>query len=245
MHPGDFVHMKNLCSEIGCLSLIGSMIHPLLFWFIETAARLAAAVAAKEAAAARLILASNQLAECRENNNPYNWMGQPTRAAMFGPDPCLEQERERHEADQAVQAADQRIAGATTSDIAAIQAGAASNAPSVQDLASAPAPQLATGYDPVGITDPSIPLSEYSVPSPGMQSLWSPLSIDAVMEMILDEMEWEKVEEEVRQKVLVILDGLVENMDNFGKWWSWGKGPKSLKIKFKPKNQKWIGMWSP
>lgn len=221
------------------------MIPPLVFWFIETAARLAAAVAAKEAAAARLILASNQLAECRENNNPYNWMGQPTRQAMFGPDPCIEQERERISAEQSVQAADQRIAGATTSDIATIQAGAASNAPTAQDLASAPAPQLATGFDPVGITDPSIPLSEYSVPSPGMQSQWSPMSIEAVMEMIADEMEWEKVEKSVRSQVLVILDGLVENMDMFGRWWSWGKGAKALKIKLKPRNQDWVGRWSP
>lgn len=190
-------------------------------------------------------MTSNQLAQCREENNPYNWMGQPTANAMFGADPCLEQERERHDAELAAQAADQRIAGATTSDIAAIQTGQMSNAPTAQDLAAAPAPQLATAYDPVGITDPAIPLSEYSVPSPGMESMWSPLEIDQTMEDILKEIEWETLEMEIAKKVLVILDGLVENMVMSRRWWSWGKGKKALNIKFKPNNSKWVGSWSP
>ncbi|QIM55916.1 NP protein [cachavirus 1A] len=187
-------------------------------------------------------MTSNQLAECRENNNPYNWLGQPTIQAQFGPDPCLEQERARWEAEQQL---NQQIAGATTNDIAAIQAGQRSNAPTAQDLASAPAPQLATGYEPVGITDPAIPLSEFQVPSPGMLSMWSPISIDETMELILDEIEWEAMEMEIRQKVIVILDGLVDNMHQSQKWWCWGKGKKPLKLKFKPKNSAWIGKWSP
>lgn len=163
---------------------------------------------------------------------------------MFGPDPCLAEERERYDAERAVSETE-RMSGATTTDIAAVQAGQVSNAPTAQDLASAPAPQLATAYDPVGITDPSIPLSEYLPPSPGMLSLWSPMSIDSVMEAIIEEMDWTQIEESVRTQVLVILDNLAENMDIAGRWWSWGKGPKPLKIKFQPKNKGWVGRWSP
>ena len=162
---------------------------------------------------------------------------------MFGVDPCLEQERARYNAEQEVQAANQKIAGATTSDIVAIQAGQKSNAPTAQDLASAPAPQLATAYDPVGQTDPAIPLSEFS---PGMQSLWSPMSIDSTMEHILEEIEWEAMEVEIREKVLVILDGLVDDMVTAGKWWCWSKKKrKPLKVTFVPKNQEWVNHWSP
>nr|WNL54735.1 NP [Feline chaphamaparvovirus] len=187
------------------------------------------------------MMTANQLAECRENNNPYNWMGQPTRAAMFGPDPCITQARTHWEAQQEVD----RLAGATTEDISAVQVAQTNNAPTAQDLASAPAPQLATGYEPVGQTDPAIPLTEYQVPSPGMISLWSPMSVDSTIEMILDEIEWETMEIEIREKVLVILEGLTANMILSRRWWCWGKGAKPLKLQFKPKNNDWIGRWSP
>lgn len=212
--------------------------------FADPAVAAANAVAARDAAAARFLLSSEALAKCREDNNPYNQWGlgfqglEPTWA-VDAPDPCREAWKAATSDYYALQSAEKTLAGATTTSIDAAQASQRSNAPSSQDLASAPAPQLATSGDPVGITDPAIPISEYTVPEEGMECSWSPSSIEAVMEQILEEMEAEPSE-----RSLAVLEEIESNMRAAGMWWSWNRG-RSTGIKWRPKNQGWVGRWIP
>ncbi|QHB35440.1 putative accessory protein NP-F [Capuchin kidney parvovirus] len=158
---------------------------------------------------------------------------------MFQPDPCLYLEKKHHYLQQ-------KLAGATTSDIAAVQQSSRSNAPTAQDLAAAPAPQLATAYDPIGNTDPAIPEQEYHTPSPGSLSIWSPLSLEETMNMIAQELEWERLQTQITQQVLQILQDLEENAAIAKKWWSWGKRKtKKHGIRFQPPSQAWVGIWAP
>ncbi|AXX39018.1 nonstructural protein NS2-L [Mouse kidney parvovirus] len=240
MLPGASVLKKKRCLEIECTFSPGlkiCMIHHLFAELVNIAAN---AAFVKQVEAARLVLVGNQLAACRERNNPFqNWFSPNPRQAMFQPDPCLYLEKKHHYLQQ-------KVSGATTSDIAAVQEGSRSNAPTAQDLAAAPAPQLATAYDPVGNTDPAIPEQEYHVPSPGALSVWSPLSLEETMEMISQEIEWENLQAQIARQVAQILADLEENADIAKKWWCWGK-PKAKKhgIRFQPPSQAWVGIWAP
>lgn len=194
----------------------------------------------KQVEAARLLLVGNQLANCRERNNPYNnWFQQPNPQAMFGPDPCLYLEKKH-------QYLQNKLSGATTESIPAVQQGQRSNAPTAQDLAAAPAPQLATGYDPIGNTDPAIPMEEFIVHSPGALSVWSPLSLDQAMEMIQMEIELEKQTQQIQIAILNILEDIEGNAKLAKKWWCWGKAKyRKHNLHFNPPNQTWIGKWNP
>lgn len=67
-------------------------------------------------------------------------------------------------------------AGATTTDSAATAAGQRSNAPTQEDLSSAPAPQLAETTDPVGEnTRPEVPETE-DLPGAVQSYLYDPLN---------------------------------------------------------------------
>lgn len=241
MHHGDFAQRKKKCSEIECISLHGNIIcmTPLLFTELVNMAANAAFV--KEVETARMLLVGEQLARCREKNNPYNnWLNQPSRQAMMQPDPCLYLAKKHHYLQQ-------KLAGATTEDIVAVQEGARSNAPTAQDLAAAPAPQLHTAYDPVGNTDPAIPESEMIVHSPGSQNTWSPTSLEEAMEMIaaeLDQMEVAQTALQIQiQNILVDLEG---NARLARLWWCWGtRKHKKTGIRFQPPNATWIGRWTP
>lgn len=192
----------------------------------------------KQVEAARVLMTGNQLAKCREDNNPYKgWLsGLGAQRTMFLPDPCAQEAKDHAEA----------LKGATVNDLPAQQASANSNAPTAQDLAAAPAPQLSTAYDPVGNTDPAIPESEFEVPSPGMQSLWSPSSLEEIMEEIWDDMEWEKMQESMQVEVMKILDEVEENARLARLWWCWGKPEThSHRLKFLPPNGNWVGKWAP
>lgn len=231
--------MRSLCLEIECLFGPGIMMPPVLI-FVELVNIAANAAFVKQVEAARLLLTGNQLAECRQRTNPYLSGGLAgsigNQRLMFAPDPCAQEAKDHAAA----------LAGATTKDQPAAQLSQTSNAPTAQDLASAPAPQLATAYDPVGNTDPAIPESEFVVPSPGMQSLWSPSSIEEVMEKIWADMDWEELEEKMQIQVMEILDDLEENARRAKLWWCWGTpSPMPHKLKFQPRNQSWVGKWAP
>lgn len=218
----------------------------LQFSSADPATQAANAVAAREAAAARFLLTSEQLAKCREENNPYNhWFLGPAQDvswALDAPDPCREQWIQATQAHEELQKAEQNLSGSTTGSIPHVQAGQQSNAPTSQDLAAAPAPQLATSGDPVGITDPAIPVSEYTVPDPGMDSMWSPSSIEDVMMQIAEELDAQGME--VDRQILTSLDLIEDNMRTYARWWSWTPGRRAG-IKWKPKNQSWVGKWVP
>lgn len=196
----------------------------------------------KEVETARMLLVGEQLARCRERNNPYNnWFNQPTHQAMMQPDPCLYLEKKHNYLQQ-------KLAGATTSDIAAVQEGARSNAPTAQDLAAAPAPQLATAYDPIGNTDPAIPESELIIHSPGSQNTWSPTSLEEAMEIIASELDQIEAAREASLLIQIqsILDDIEGNARLARKWWCWGPSRhKKRGLKYQPPNQNWVGRWTP
>lgn len=242
MHHGDFAHEKKRCLETACTYFIGNItcITPLSLTELVNIAANAAFV--KEVETARMILVGEQLARCRDRNNPYNnWLNQPSKQAMMQPDPCLYLEKKYTYLQQ-------KLAGATTSDLAAIQAAARSNAPTAQDLAAAPAPQLATAYDPPQNTDPAIPESEAIVHSPGSQNTWSPTSLEETMCMIADELDQMQAAQTAAiqtqiQQILIDLEG---NAKLAKRWWCWGKVKyKHHGIHFQPPNQDWIGRWIP
>nr|WDQ28112.1 nonstructural protein 2 [Bird parvovirus] len=179
-------------------------------------------------------MASQNLARCREENNPYlpgrNPFGVPPRL-MWAQDPCETQEKE--------------LAGATTAHAEAVAAAQISNAPTAQDLPSAPAPQLSDSWD-IAATNPVIPETEFQVPSPNQQNNWSPTTVLEVLDMIAAEMEIQEAgsssSSEVQEEMEIILD----NMTAFQAWWAWGPVKRTrARYQYNPKNANWIGKWLP
>ncbi|UOH27066.1 nonstructural protein 2 [Galliform chaphamaparvovirus 13] len=207
----------------------------MLLMSLELVNLAANAVIAKQAAAARLALASQSLAQCREQTNPYlpgnSGPFGPTRAQLYGPDPCLEQEKE--------------LAAATTAHQDAVALAQRSAAPTPQDLQSAPAPQLSSTWD-VNDTDPGIPISEFLVPVPMLNNSWSPDSLDDVLAAIAMELEeiapGSTSDSEVEEQMEIIR----ENMVSFLLWSPWDRKPRKRKpFQYRPNNKDWIGRWVP
>lgn len=228
MNYGDSVNKKNLCLEIESGSSHLLMFLKIVLSFLERANMAANAVIVEQAAAARLLLASQALAKCREENNPFspsNIFG-PSRAQMWGPDPCLQQEKE--------------LAGATVDHQAAQSAAQIANAPTAQNLAAQPGTQLSNTWEPSELFDEVLQNTNY----PELQSPWSPTSVENVMEMIAVEMEledqeaWEQAGEELDKyrKNMLALHMWLPNHQTYVL-----SKPLSLKLK----NQRWIGMWLP
>ncbi|UOH27026.1 nonstructural protein 2 [Chaphamaparvovirus galliform4] len=197
----------------------------MVYLFVELLNQAANAAIASNVAAGRLLLASQQLQECREANNPYknSWIpGLAPANLQWAPDPCAEQE----EALQNLMK----------------QGAAEGNQVATQQLGGAPAPQLAVAMDPVPNTDPSIPMNEFVTPVPGAQNQWSPLVPDDVLEMIVDNYpEGEEPEE-------MMLDQILDGMLKYQMWCPWGEpGRKNARWKFiyKPINSRWVGNWTP
>lgn len=185
------------------------------------------AAIAKQAATARLLLASEALAQCRQETNPYlpgNTLFGPTRTQMFGPDPCLIQEKELAEASLAVRQL--------------------SAQPTPAELGVAPAPQLTSTLDPQTPTDPAIPITENVTPEPYQLQLWSPQSIENVMNQIWEEMEHQQYnypEDEIYQALSVIHQQMVI----FCQWVPDTPPKKNQNFLYNPKNREWIGTWVP
>lgn len=173
------------------------------------------AAIAKEAAAARLAMAAQALAECRQENNPY--LASPLglgRQAMWGPDPCQSQFEEVEAAREAAQIA---------------------SAPTQQNLAVAPGLELSETWDVAALIDPTT----MNVDIPGdMNNLWSPQGILDVMDMIAAEMEVGSEEEEEMELVY-------RNMVAVQMWDPSYPTFKRKRYRLRPKEQKWIGIWAP
>nr|WOX03048.1 nonstructural protein 2 [Psittaciform chaphamaparvovirus 6] len=234
---GDGVQQKRMLSKIECGYLHLIILFKILLIVAERVNLAVNAVIAREAAAARLLLASQALAQCRRETNPYlpenrGILG-PTRAQLYGPDPCQTQEKE--------------LAGATTEHQAAVALAQRSAAPTPQDTQSAPAPQLSdTFWMNNPNQDPSIPVSEDIPPDPSLANMWSPTSLLETMEMIAAEME---VQEEGSSSISENLDELeliFENGAVLLQWDCWKKPKRGRKpYNFQPNNAEWVGQWVP
>lgn len=183
------------------------------------------AVIATSAGAGRLVLAAQQLQDCRDRTNPYrdSWLpGAISNNLRWAADPCQKEQ-------EAVDSLNE-------------QSALAGNQVATQGLGGAPAPQLAEADGPVGNTDPAIPLNEFVVPQPGIASNWQPILPEDVLDMILMEYEEQEPPEDM------LLDDLLNEMKYYLLWCPWGGRPKrNLKWKFtyNPKNSDWAGKWVP
>lgn len=197
----------------------------LICTFVERMNIAANAIIAKEAEAARLLLATQALQKCIQQNDPRGpgntWLGIVPQQAQWAPDPC------QNERDTVAQMQEQTAAD--------------SNVPALQNLQAAPAPQLATTQDPVPAQDPMIPESEFTAPDPGINNMFSPQLPGNLEAMILGEL-GEDVDQEMRDQVQDLLNATrVVRM-----WCPWGgPGTWNLKLIYKPKNERWLGKWIP
>nr|WPV87703.1 nonstructural protein 2 NS2 [Chaphamaparvovirus anseriform 7] len=197
----------------------------MVFLFLDALAQAANAAIARSVGVGRLVLAAQQLAECRQNNNPFkqSWIpGAVSSNLQWAADPC---QNEQEALDNLIQ-----------------QGQPEGNQVATQQLGGAPAPQLAESTDPVGNTDPAIPANEFIVPAPGAQDSWSPILPEDALDAILMEYQEEEPPEEM------LLDEILEGMRYYLLWCPWGgPGVKNLKWKFqyKPKNSSWINRWVP
>lgn len=181
------------------------------------------ATIASSVGAARLLLAAQQLQECREQNNPYrnSWLpGLASPKLQWAVDPC---QKEQEAVDQLNE-----------------QGAAGGNQVATLQLGGAPAPQLAMSVDPVPNPDPAVPLSEYVVPEPnGPQNNWTPVEPEDIIEMIIQEMGEQEINDADMEEILT-------SMRYVQMWCPWGgPGTHNLKWKYQPKSSTWINKWCP
>lgn len=220
---GSGVQLKKQCSVIDLKSLdLNLMLRP--HFILDRVQNAANAALVSSAAAARLGLAAQQLAECREKNNPRSlWLpGMVPQQAQWAPDPCQEEENTLESL--------QRDAGGGK----VVPAG---------NLGAAVAPQLATSQDPTPATDPAIPMSEFVAPAPGASNMWTDtMTVREFMEIIMQDLP-SPTDEELMQ-----LDEILNRVRVVHLWCPWGGPPVhnlKWKMEYKPKNQDWIGHWLP
>nr|WPD49026.1 MAG: nonstructural protein 2 [Protoparvovirus sp.] len=217
-----------LC-KIECLYSIATMLYKTVTIILERANRAVNAVIAQQAAAARMMMASQALQTCREQNNPYlpgNSLFGPTLSTRWGPDPCLTQEKE--------------LAAATTAHEEAQATAQISAAPTPQSPHAALAPQLSSTFDLGDELNPAVPVTEFITPDPSLNNMWSPKSIEDVMIAIAAEME--------QQTGTIDEDELERLHKNVTILYSWipQKGVhRKKRYKFEPNNLNWIGVWVP
>ncbi|UOH27071.1 nonstructural protein 2 [Galliform chaphamaparvovirus 15] len=205
------------------------MICHLVAFILELLNQAANAVTASSVGAGRLLLASQQLAECRQRADPRapmnSWMpGLHSQNLLWAPDPC---QKEQDAVDQLQQ-----------------QAAAGGNQVATQQLGGAPAPQLAEATDPVPNPDPAVPENEFAVPYPHTQNQWSPILPEDVVDMIVDHYR----ENDYGPPDQDMLDEILEMMKIYHLWCPWGgPGVKNLKwrMKYQPPAHDWIGKWVP
>lgn len=214
--------------------MILNMIQKILITFADRANAAVNAAIVQQAADARYAMAAQALAACREMNNPFipgNSLFGPSRAQMFGPDPC------QTEMNEMQNAAMNREAALLTAQTTAAPTPAAPHA--------AAAPQLSETVDIVDLLDPTVPETEFVVPSPTLSNMWSPDSIEEAMIRIAQQLEQDG-NGPIRPEDVEEMDLIFENMTQLLNWWCWVKPKRQRKrYKFLPKNQSWIGKWTP
>nr|WOX03044.1 nonstructural protein 2 [Psittaciform chaphamaparvovirus 5] len=233
---GDSVHKKKKCFVIDHGYFNGHSNAKIFHIFAERVNIAANAIIAQQAAAARLLLASQSLAKCREETNPYLPGNRgpfgPSRQQIWGPDPCATQEKE--------------LAGATTDHMAATALAQHSAAPTAQDVQAAPAPQLSEAWVGEPLLDPAIPESEVQVPSPALSNDWSPTTLLQVMDMIAEQMEADEAGSTASEAMEEELELVFQNMYLFLSWDAWKRPKRSRRpFQYLPNNADWIGSWLP
>lgn len=188
--------------------------------FVERVNIAANALIAKQAADAKLLLAAQQLAECREQTNPWlpgNSPFGPPQRAMWAPDPCAEQVEAVREAETLQQAA-----AALTRP---------SPATGTQDLTQQPVAQLSQTNISDILYDPTQTEAEFA---PNLENWWSPTSIEDVMIRLAEEMGG--MGEEDEEEMELVYNNLVTLIH-----WSWQGPPKRKRKKYKLnlENVKW------
>lgn len=218
---GDSAQQKRMHLKIECGYICFPILCKICLILLERLNLAVNAVIAEQAAAARLVLASQALAECRQQNNPYlpgnNPLG-PSRAQMYGPDPCLEQEKELAEA-QAARAAAQ-----------------ISNAPTEQNTAAAPAVQLADTWDSSELYQPET----INADLPELESMYQPMQVMEVVHEILQRIGEEPTDEELGE-----MEILEEGMRAVSLWIPLPIRQSKFKYQLKLRNPGWVGRWVP
>lgn len=192
--------------------------------FAERVQQAANAFLASSVAAARLGEAAQQLADCRQANNPRSqWLpGMVAQQAMWAPDPCAEEENALAKLQE--------------------EAGGNQEVPA-QNLGAAVAPQLAMEGDPTPNMDPAIPEQEFTVPEPGASNHWlEAMDTDEFIGGLLAHVR-SPTDQEMEE-----IETIAEMVRVYRLWCPWGGPPvKNLKwkMKYRPKNIKWIGVWCP
>lgn len=223
MISGVFAKLKNKCLKTECGYLISSITAVTNFMFLERVNLAVNAAIVQEAAAARALLAAQALADCRAENNPFlpgSILG-PSRAAMWGPDPCLEQEKELADAQAAQRAAQ------------------ISSAPTEQNLAAGPAAEFSNTWDPSELFQPET----MNVDIPQLESAWSPTSLEDILEMIAVQMDVDQDE-----GLSEALEGEIEKIrKNMIAAQMWDPGHKTFKrpkrYQLVLKDNGWAGHW--
>lgn len=227
MMSGDTVKLKNQCLETVCGLYISNTNVKMNITILELVNIAANARIAEQAAEARMLLASQALAQCRAENNPYLPGNNPLglgRQHMYGPDPCLDQERD--------------LASATAEHQAAQQAAQIANAPAQSSTAAAPAVQMSDTWDPSELFDPVILNVDMS---PSLQCMWSPTAVEDVMESLAVAMDLEQAGNEVWEEMEVVWNNMFSLIH-----WDPDHPTKPRKgFVLKPKNSGWMNHWVP
>lgn len=199
--------------------------------FLDALRQAADAVLASSADAARTVLAAQQALEaCRNQNNPglpgNSWIqGMKAQNLVWAPDPCQQEQAALDNLNK--------------------QSAVEGNQEAIQGLGGAPAPQLATDWDPTPQTDPAIPESEYIVPEPGAASPFLPLTDEELRDLFFQAMKEIPLDQEMIEQ---FVDPIMSAVKYYHLWCPWG-GPGvhqlKWKLKYKPNNQDWIGKWCP
>lgn len=203
------------------------MMFHMVVLFLERANRAVNAVAARSVARGRLIIASQQLQECRQQNDPRSpqnsWLpGMQSQNLMWQVDPCEEQQKAMDELIQQSAQGQNRVATA--------------------QVGGAPVPQLAESTDSVTNTDPAIPMNEWDTPDPqGPENNW----LDAPDPYEL----WDEIMQEMRDQDLAdsMEEDILQVMLHYQEWCPWG-GPSEKRKKwfwYKPIISAWITRWKP
>lgn len=212
---------KRMHLRTGCGYFTFNILFKMLLIILERLNLAVNAAIAEQAAAARLVLASQALSECRQQNNPYQPGSSfgPSRQQMYGPDPCLEQEKELAEA-RAAKAAAQ-----------------ISNAPTSQNTGAQPAVQLANTWDSSELYQPET----MNVDLPELESQWSPDSVDRVMQDIIQRL-GDVIEAE---EVAMELETLEENMIAVSLWVPLPMKQTKFRYQLKLRDPGWVRSWVP
>lgn len=229
---GDGVLLKKKCSKIECTYFNGYMNAKIKNSVAERVNLAVNAVIAKQAAAARLLLAQQTYAECRERNNPWlpgNSLLGPSRAAMWGPDPCQQEMEEIRDATGAVQVA--------------AEAARVSTAPAPQAVAAGGGIELSNTWEASELFDSVILNAELPAE---LQSSWSPTGLEEVLEGIAVEMELEQAGEEAWEAMEVAEENIRKNVTALLHWDpGWPVVKLGNRFSLNLKNKKWIESWMP